>query len=541
LLRSNDDGAIWTRQSWFQHPEQRIFKLPIYSKLDLKTKTAVMSSVVRILAAVIATYVVHLSLNSCVYCSEFDDISEQVGRSVALLAGQDFKHEKLPSAFREYAMSDDTNEDLGHATHIEMIERAGFDYELHHTISDDGYIVQLTRLVNPLADQSKLKQPPVMLLQGGITDVTIWVFASIAQHHPEKYPRTASDGPMTSWNRSLAFTLANNGFDVWLVCHRGSNERNQGHIDLRNKQQLPGLRRRAEFNESTLAEMSNKQRQQRSMADVLKYWDFTFDEIAAYELPRHIDKVLALTGAQNVTLVPMSWSTIYAPMALAKQPAYQRKIHNAVVLGPIINNRGTNRIMSLFHSSLCNMIPTELGTMLVTELLFTRPFRDLYLMIGARKDWRYAVLLSMITPLAGPSSQFQTLLEPAVYAHIMQPTGYKMIKHYCQIVVAAKSTHFDYGAMQNRQVYGHFSAPDYDLAKVNLGNWMLVSGGNDVLATQKSVKQFMEVIKPKPFEHVFVGGYNHLDLWAGIDNDVKINLPILGFLDNFHLPPQESD
>jgi vancomycin permeability regulator SanA len=83
-----------------------------------------MSLVVRILAALIATFVVRLSLSLTAHCTEFDDISELVGRSVALLVGQDYKHEQLPSSFREYAMSDDTNEDLGHATHLEMIVRA---------------------------------------------------------------------------------------------------------------------------------------------------------------------------------------------------------------------------------------------------------------------------------------------------------------------------------------------------------------------------------------------------------------------------------
>jgi lysosomal acid lipase/cholesteryl ester hydrolase len=487
-----------------------------------------------------ATLVVSLHATAAFDDTEFDIVANLVGESVALLADQKYvKDDTVPRAFREYALKDNSNDEFGRSSPQEMITRAGFNFENHYVVSDDGYVTQLIRIINPLADQSKLKQPPVMLLQGGITDVTIWVWASIKQHHPEKYPRTVHDGPITSWNRSMAFTLSNNGYDVWLVSHRGANEQNQGHIDLKRKYKLPGRKfAESSHNESTLAELSQNPKR-RELGDIIRYWDYTFDDLADYEVPRHIDKVLEVTGASNVTYFPMSFSTIYALMGLSRHPHYQRKIHNTIVFGPIMNNRGSNRILRLFHNSICNLIPVELGTLVVTELFFSQAYRDLNLFYGERKDMRYAILNEFLKPLSGPSGRFQTLLEPAVYGHINMPTGFKMIKHWCQVVSSGKMRRFDHGPLRNKKLYGDFLAPDYNMDVLDFGNWIVVSGEYDVLATRKSVEQYMSTIKPKPIQHIYVKGYNHVDLWAGTDNDVKINLPVLKFLEECHMPSQE--
>lgn len=476
-------------------------------------------------------------------CYDSDAIADLLGRSMSALAGQKYESsEGVPEAFIEYALNDATNEDLGHATPQMMIARAGFNHSNHYTLSDDGYITQLIRIINPLADQSQLKQPPVMLLQGGITDVSIWVWPSVVQHHPERWPRKPGDGPMTSWNRSLALTLANNGYDVWLVSHRGANEQNQGHIDLQ-RHEPAGQRKEFQKNDTLMENWLSERLDEpgeRKPADVVRYWNFTFDELAEFEVTVHIDKVLSVTGASKVTLVPMSFSTIYAPMALARHPHYQRRLHNVVVFGPIISNKGTNTAMTLLHNTICKHLPDELGTMLLTEMVFSQPMRDLALLMGRLKDTRYSFVEAMLLPLAGPSARFRTLLEPGVYGHILMPTGFKMIKHYCQIVTASKMRRFDHGVAGNLKAYGSLEPPDYNLAKVDYGNWLLVSAGNDVLATPKSVRSYMRAIKSKPYDHIFVSKYNHLDLWAAIDNDVTINLPVLNFLDNYHLPPAGS-
>lgn len=159
---------------------------------------------------------------------QFDSI---FGKGFSFLIGQKYESEhNEPSIFKDYALRDESNDDSARLTVQQIITRSGYQHETHKVLADDGYITEMIRIINPLADRRNLKQPPVMLLQGGLSDQSIWVWASSIQHHPEKYPRVVSqDGPISSWNRSLGFMLANNGYDVWLVGSRGSNERNQAH------------------------------------------------------------------------------------------------------------------------------------------------------------------------------------------------------------------------------------------------------------------------------------------------------------------------
>lgn len=261
------------------------------------------------------------------------DIDDFISKNFALYVGQ--KHESpkgVPEAFKEYAMRDKSNDDIGRASCEEIIKRSGFDYEVLPVVSDDGYVTNLLRLINPLAERSKLRQPPVMLLQGGITSTQIWIWGSSKQHHPEKYPREPEDGPITSWNRSLPFMLANAGYDVILTPYRGSNDQNQGHIKLNDKRKISsklGKARRVvdeELDQDSNGIASTAKSKRRTLTGMVKYWDFTFDEMAAYELPRQMDKVLEVTGAEKLTLVPMSFSTIYTLMALSLSPRHQRKI-----------------------------------------------------------------------------------------------------------------------------------------------------------------------------------------------------------------------
>lgn len=93
-----------------------------------------------------------------------------------------------------------------------IITRAGYKYEIYTSTSDDGYITQLYRLINPLAKRDKLKHTPVVFYGGQSVSPAVFLLASNNQHHPAPWP-TDHHLPLGS-NRSLAFMLSNNGYDV---------------------------------------------------------------------------------------------------------------------------------------------------------------------------------------------------------------------------------------------------------------------------------------------------------------------------------------
>lgn len=433
--------------------------------------------------------------------------------------------------YEEFAMKDTSNEEISKATTQQILARSGFKFENYHSLSDDGYQTQIVRVVNPLADRTKLKQPPVMLFHGGNIDPILYLWASAIQHHPERWPRPINGGPITSWNRSLPLALANNGYDVFLVATRGVYQ-SRGHVGFNrtgsgNNQSCnstDGKRGIIEYN--LLSPSLNS----------FKYWNYSFDEIIQYEAPRQIDKVLEITGAQNVTFVAMSLSTQWSLALFSSNQQYAAKIHQYVCMTPIINNKGANKFILLFHELLSRM-PDEIGNLLFQDVILSQPMRDFILDQAKDKRRRYTQIKGIISVLIGASAKFTTFLEGPVLGHFLQPVGFKQLKHYSQQVTEGRLQKFDYGAKRNYQLYNSMYPPRYNLSDFRIKNWMVISGRTDQLATVASVEQILDEVPVKPYKHISIPGYNHIDLWAAFDCDTLVNLPILDYLDKFQLMP----
>lgn len=431
--------------------------------------------------------------------------------------------------FKDYLLNDNSNENIGRASLQEIILRSNFNYENHYTSTQDGYITQLVRLINPLADRSKLKQPPVMLFHGGSGTPVSYVAASAIQHHPEKYPRNLiSDGPITSWNRSLAFMLANNGFDVWLIGTRGAGSPNQGHLRFRGPKSIDG---------SGASPDKIKVPFFRNINQATKYWNFSMDEIVKFEMTKQIDRVLELTGANKVTLFGCSISPAMNIMLLADRPDYAKKVHNLISVAPIISSLGINRLNEALCRMVKDLISDRLGTLLMSEIFLTSAGANLIQIINSNRILRYSLVKPVLALLSGPSAKYQSLFEPAFGGHTGNPISFREIKHLCQQVFASKLQKYDFGPRKNKLIYGTSKPPVIDPTDLHIEHWLIISGTNDQVATHYSVDQFLNDVKhPKPYKRISVNGYNHLDYVTALDNDIKVNMPILEFLEKTSLP-----
>ncbi|RDX61607.1 Triacylglycerol lipase 2, partial [Mucuna pruriens] len=125
-----------------------------------------------------------------------------------------------------------------------VAEPQGYKCEEHKVTTEDGYILSLQRL--PARGSGvKADKPPVLLQHGLFLDAISWLFNS-----PDE---------------SLGFVLADNGYDVWLGNARGTKY-SRGHTSL-----LPNDK---------------------------GYWDWSWDELASYDLPAFVKYVYSLTGQQ---------------------------------------------------------------------------------------------------------------------------------------------------------------------------------------------------------------------------------------------------
>ncbi|RZC35005.1 gastric triacylglycerol lipase, partial [Asbolus verrucosus] len=115
----------------------------------------------------------------------------------------------------------------------------GFEFQTHFVMTDDGYFLTIFRVQDKF---SSFKKQPILLHHGIISSAV---------------------GFMTSGDRSLAFYLARNGYDMWLANHRG-NTYSLGHSHLKTSDP--------------------------------KYWNFSFHEIGLYDLPATMEYITKKTG-----------------------------------------------------------------------------------------------------------------------------------------------------------------------------------------------------------------------------------------------------
>lgn len=402
-----------------------------------------------------------------------------------------------------------------------MIQRSGYKTEAYYSIADDGYVTQILHLINPMVDQKELRSPPVVLQDAVHIEPSCYLFASSIQHKPQKYPRTfGQDGPIASSNRSLAFTLANNGFDVWLVSTRGVNNANRAFVKDPERYRYLG----ANFK-------PDKSMLQYSKSS--EYWYFGLDELIAYEMKNQLDLVLNLTKAIDFFYVSYSLSTPTTLIFLAEHREYARRVRQYVQLSPAIAASHPTVFSRVVFEEMMPLFPTR-GIGLLPLYSGESIIKHLFLQTSRSMELRYTLLYELLAQLFGPSPKYQTNLERNMLAHIFLPNSFKEIQHYALNSKARKLTKFDYGPAKNFQVYGQYDPPIYNASYIEVQNWMVFSGTEDVLASPETVQRFLNnTSSPKPVNHKIIPLFAHLDMVAGVENDKYVNLPILqSFIDS---------
>lgn len=190
----------------------------------------------------------------------------------------------------------------------------------------DGYILTVFHLVNPLVtNEERVLLRPVIIQHGimcssddfitnsldsvrpvrppAYSEIDTTLELNITKHKTSKVTRyndTANSTNPTISN-ALAFTLVNNGYDVWLPNTRG-NTYSREHTSFTVKERL--------------------------------FWDFSLDELVKYDLPAVIDYVQK-DHANNV---------------VQQQHQQQNKFYNKTKVAYIGHSQGTTMMFSLLAS-----------------------------------------------------------------------------------------------------------------------------------------------------------------------------------------------
>lgn len=229
----------------------------------------------------------------------------------------------------------------------------GFKCEIHQVTTEDGYILELHRiLVVPEKlvqidessedleskeenSESEIPKPSSghlvsKILDSEMTDSRSAQPTQPKNSYPPKKPILLQHGILadsSNWilngsnKDSLAFALALTNHDVWLANSRG-NTYSKKHVKY-NSEAPYSLNEEVVKNEKDKAKYSNH------------FWNFTWFEMSAIDLPNIVDYILDQTSSQKLDFVGHSQGSLIMLVALDRSPQFRSKIDNFHALAPI--------------------------------------------------------------------------------------------------------------------------------------------------------------------------------------------------------------
>jgi len=278
----------------------------------------------------------------------------------------------------------------------------------------------------------------------------------------------------------LGFLLADAGYDVWFGNVRGN----------------------------TYALSNNKY-----PVDDTRFWDFTFDDFIADDLPSMINYVINKTGQQQIFYIGHSQGTMMGFGAFSND-TIASKIRLFVALAPVAYV--ANIEISLLYY-LAEIHADELLILLgLKDVMSASPLMENILSVLCAIDSHLCE--TFMCAIMGCDPQNWNNTRWPVYAH-HDPAGTsaKNIVHFAQLVRENKFQKFDYGPDGNQKHYGQKTPPPYPLSGLK-AKVALFTGTQDYLADPTDVKRLIsELPKEKVVFNKNVDYYSHIDFIWGID------------------------
>ena len=241
------------------------------------------------------------------------------------------------------------------------------------------------------------------------------------------------------------------------------------------------------------------------------FWNFSFTEMAEYDLPANIGAALNISGRDTLAYVGHSEGTMQAFIGFG-DAVLAAKVNVYIALSPVafIGNITSTllQIMAKLHAETIfeifgsnRFLPsdTELSK-LMPDVCHVRPQlceNVMCAIMGCDKsDWnqtRFEVYMSLV-----PSG-----------------TSVKNIAHFAQLVRSASYQQFDYGPAGNMKQYGQPTPPAFDISDLKVPV-ALFTGGHDDLADPKDVNRLLDVLPPNRVVQLHSEpSYSHLDpIWG---------------------------
>lgn len=274
----------------------------------------------------------------------------------------------------------------------QIISYWGYPNEKYEVVTEDGYILEVNRIPYGKKNSGNRGQRPVVFLQHGLlASASNWI----------------SNLP----NNSLAFILADAGYDVWLGNSRGNT------WSRRNLYYSP---------------------------DSVEFWAFSFDEMAKYDLPATIDFIVKETGQEKLHYVGHSQGTTIGFIAFSTNPKLAEKIKTFYALAPVATVKYTKSLMNKLRF----IPPTLFKIIFGDKIFYPHNFFDQFLATQVcSRETLNVICSNALFIICGFDSANLNMSRLDVYvSHNPAGTSVQNMLHWTQAVKSGNFQAFDWGS-----------------------------------------------------------------------------------------------
>ncbi|XP_073959951.1 lipase 1-like [Choristoneura fumiferana] len=334
----------------------------------------------------------------------------------------------------------------------------GHKVEEHTVVTEDGYILTLFRMPGK-------RKTPVFLMHGS---------------------GDSSDAYMLRGNKSMAISLANEGYDVWAGNGRG-NYYSRRHVKL-DPDTDPS------------------------------FWDYSFHERGYYDLPAIIDYILEATGEKSLQSIAHSQGTMNFFVLLSSKPEYNDKLKVFIAMAPIAylhNLIPPVSIIGEIGPFINQLIPSSVHRILDIKG-FERSVIELVCTQEGISDL-FCVTLGVLPASGFDPKRLESSFLPILFSHYPAAISRKNLLHHNQLISNKRFMHYDYGPKENMKRYGFAVPPEYNLRKVT-AKIAIFFGNNDNLSRPRDV-EYLRTLLPNVVEYHLMKEkeWSHIDFIYGND------------------------
>ncbi|NXM67060.1 LIPM Lipase, partial [Serilophus lunatus] len=336
----------------------------------------------------------------------------------------------------------------------------GYPSEEYKVITEDNYFLSLNRIPHGREDdRHSASRSPVLIVHGFCLDGGDWV---------DNLP-----------DSSLAFILADAGYDVWIGNNRG-NSWSREHLNLSIHQE--------------------------------EFWDFSFHEMAMYDLPAMVDFILTQTEQEKLFYIGHAQGNSLGFIAFSSMPHLAQKIKLFFALAPFYTLRHARGPL-LKVAFLPDVV---LKTIFGTKELSVVGRRERTLLAEKCSSILTAeVCENEIFLFGGFNRKNLNVSRVDVYlSHFPDYTSVKTLLHWGQTAKTGELKQFDYGP-KNQEKYNQSSPPSYRIEDMAVPV-VLWSGGKDWVnpppETRRLLRRLTSIAR-----HEHLPDWNHFDHHWGLD------------------------